>query len=44
MTTILDVARRAKVSAAAVSRMLSQPELVREATPRPDRSLIRRSR
>lgn len=32
MTTILDVARRANVSAATVSRVLSQPELVREAT------------
>jgi LacI family repressor for deo operon, udp, cdd, tsx, nupC, and nupG len=32
MTTILDVARRAKVSSATVSRVLSQPELVREAT------------
>ena len=32
MTTIHDVARRAKVSSATVSRVLSQPELVREAT------------
>jgi len=32
MTTILDVARRARVSTATVSRVLSQPELVRQAT------------
>ena len=32
MITIFDVARRAKVSTATVSRVLSQPDLVREAT------------